>query len=207
MEDRDEARLADWRAQNNRFHEELVKDRGEGWQAFWGTRESQTGRYDVFLRHLPLSGATVLDVGCGFGDFFAYAQERGVTFRRYLGVDLDPVIAEGARRRQTGGEFAVLDILQADPPFRPDFIVASGIMAVKFPEYERYALRILQRFHALCGRGFALNYLSTCSLKPDERSHYVDPAWLLKLFQSNVDWRCTLVHDYRPNDFTLVHLR
>ena len=201
----DDPKAAAWRAQNNRFHEALVEERGEGWQAFWGSQESQTSRYDVFLRQLPLSGATVLDVGCGFGDFLAYAELRGVRPSRYLGVDLDARIIDGARRLRPEGEFQVLDVLAQDPPFTPDYIVASGIMAIGFEGYEDYARRILKRFHALCGKGFALNFLSTCTRSPDPRSHYVEPGWVLGLFQREVDWRCVLVHDYRPNDFTLVH--
>lgn len=124
---------------------------------------------------------------------------------RYLGVDLDARIVEAARRLRPQAQFQVLDLLVEDPPFRPDLIVASGIMAVGFDGYEDYVLRILRRFHALCNEGFALNFLSTCTRSPDPRSRYVDPGWLLGLFQREVDWRCVLVHDYRPNDFTLVY--
>lgn len=205
MDKNKDEETARWRQESNRFHEVLVRERGEGWQAFWGSRESQTVRYDVFLRHLPLEGKAVLDVGCGFGDFAAYARDRGVRPGRYLGIDLDPVILDGARRRQPGTDFAVLDVLSADPPFAPDYIVASGIMAVGFPGYEDYVLRILRRFHALAQEGFALNFLSVCTKNLDPKSHYVEPWWVLELFQRHIDWRCLLVHDYRPNDFTLVH--
>jgi SAM-dependent methyltransferase len=207
MSQNDEARLAEWREKNNHFHEQLVKERGEGWQAFWGSQDSQHGRYAVFLRHLPLSGHSILDVGCGFGDFYAYLGDQGVKPSRYLGVDLDPVIAAGAARKYPDAAFQTMDILTADPPFVPDFIVASGIMAVRFDGYADYVLRILKRFHAVCRRGFALNFLSTRSLKPDGVSQYTDPAWVLTLFQDHVDYRVNIIHDYRPNDFTLVHTR
>ena len=100
-----------------------------------------------------------------------------------------------------------MDFLSADPPLAPDYIIASGIMAVDVPNYEGYVLSVLRRCHSLCRRGFALNFLSTCSEKPDGRSRYVDPAWLLSLFQRHIDWRCRLRHDYRRNDFTLVYVR
>jgi SAM-dependent methyltransferase len=196
-----------WREETTRFHRELVEQRGEGWQAFWGSQESQSVRYDVFLRHLPLHGASVLDVGCGFGDFLAYARGKGVAFSRYLGVDLDEATIASARRLHPDAAFLALDLLAQDPPFVPDYIVASGIMAVRFPDFPDYVLRILQRFHQLCRAGFALNFLSTCSEKPDGVSQYTEPAWALQLFQRHISWRCVLVHDYRPNDFTLVHTR
>ncbi|MCS6913199.1 MAG: class I SAM-dependent methyltransferase [Myxococcales bacterium] len=201
----EDQQAAAWREASNRFHEALVQERGEGWQAFWGSEESQRIRYDVFRRYLPIAGRSLLDVGCGFGDLHGYLEAQGIRPARYLGVDLDARIVEAARRRRPQAQFQVLDLLVEDPPFRPDLIVASGIMAVGFDGYEDYVLRILRRFHALCKEGFALNFLSTCTRSPDPRSRYVDPAWLLGLFQREVDWRCVLVHDYRPNDFTLVH--
>ena len=207
MSEQKDEKVEAWRAESNRFHEALVQERGEGWRAFWGSQESQEARYEVFLRHLPLDGAAVLDVGCGFGDFLAYARQRGAFFSRYLGVDLDERILTGARARQADGEFLVLDVLTEEPPFVPEYIVASGIMAVPFPGYEDYVLRVLRRFYELCGTGFALNFLSACAKTKDEKSRYVEPGWLLSQFQQNIDWRCTLVHDYRPNDFTLVYKR
>ena len=92
-------------------------------------------------------------------------------------------------------------------PEPPDFVIASGIMAVAVPDYEAYVLRVLRRLHALGRRGFGCNFLSTCTQRPDGVSRYVEPAWLLSLFQRHIHWRCRLIHDYRPNDFTLIHTR
>lgn len=196
-----------WQQRIVEFHESLVDERGEGWVAFWGSATSQSDRYQIFLRELPLAGSGVLEVGCGFGDFLSFARERRALPRRYLGVDLSPRIVAAARRRHPEAEFAVLDVLRADPPFAPDFIIASGIMAVDIPDYEAYVVAILRRFFALSSRGFALNFLSTCSERPDGRSRYVEPGWVLSQFQRHVDWRCRLLHDYRRNDFTLIHER
>ncbi len=194
-----------WRAQIVEFHEQLVRERGEGWGAFWGSAASQRGRYELFFEELPLAASDVLEVGCGFGDFLHIAHEKQAIPRRYLGIDLSPQIIAAAQRLHPDASFAVLDILNSDPPFVPDFVIASGIMAVDLPDYEAYVLSVLRRFHAIARRGFALNFLSTCSERPDGRSRYVEPGWLLALFQRHVDWRCRLLHDYRANDFTLIH--
>lgn len=196
-----------WQDRVVAFHEELVDKRGDGWRAFWGSEASQKTRYRVLASYLPLDGATVLEVGCGFGDFVRCAAEWNIRPRRYLGIDLSPRMIEGARQRHPEAEFAVLNILESEPPFVPDYIIASGIMAVPFDGYEDYARAMLRRFHALCRRGFGINFLSDRTQAPDAESQYVDPAWALGLFQRECDWRCVLVHDYRPNDFTLIHRR
>jgi SAM-dependent methyltransferase len=203
----DAALVSEWRRLVVDSHESLVAERGEGWAAFWGSEDSQRGRYRVFLEELPLDGSDVLEVGCGFGDFLDCAALAGVRPRRYLGIDLSERILSVARRRHPGHEFAVLDILSEAPTFAPDYIIASGIMAVDLPEYEAYVLFTLRRLFALCRRGFALNFLSTATRSPDGKSRYVDPSWLLGTFQRHVDWSCRILHDYRQNDFTLVYKR
>ena len=67
-------------------------------------------------------------------------------------------------------------------------------------------LSVLQwRCHSLCRRGFALNFLSTCS----ESRRTQPPSTLHGYFRcfSAIDWCCRLRHDYRRNDFTLVYVR
>jgi SAM-dependent methyltransferase len=207
MPQHDDEQAALWRQHTAAFHEALVEQRGEGWQAFWGSRDSQRIRYEVLMRELPLAGAAVLEVGCGFGDFLEHAAERGVRPGSYLGVDVSERMIQGARARHPEAAFVVLDVLTADPPEPADFVIASGIMAVDVTDYPGYVLRVLRRLHALGRRGFGINFLSTCTQRPDGVSRYVEPAWLLSLFQRHLDWRCRLVHDYRPNDFTLIHRR
>ena len=154
----------------------------------------------------PAVGERVLDVGCGCGHTSADIAGRVGATGSVLGVDLSARIVAGAQARHPQAEFAVLDVLHSDPPRRPDFVIASGIMAVAVAGYDEYVLGTLRRFQALAGRGFGLNFLSTASQRPDGVSRYVEPAWLLGLFQRHISWRCRLIHDYRPNDFTLIHL-
>lgn len=199
--------LASWRRQVVDCHDSLVATRGEGWSAFWGSEASQRSRYHVFLDELPLSDANVLEVGCGFGDFLLCAAEKNVRPRGYLGVDLSERIIAAARDRHPEHTFVALDILQESPPFDADYVIASGIMAVPLPDYERYVVNILRRFAELGRRGFALNFLSTATQNPDGVSQYVDPGWLFALFQRHIGWSGRLIHDYRQNDFTLVYRR
>lgn len=209
IDPRDDEQAAAWRQRTAAFHEDLVERRGEGWQAFWGSVDSQRVRYEVLMRELPLDGAAVLEVGCGFGDFLDHAAAQGVRPSRYLGVDVSERMVRGAQARHPAATFRVLDILdsEAEPPEPPDYVIASGIMAVAVPDYEAYVLRVLRRLHTLGRRGFGCNFLSTLTQRPDGVSRYVEPAWLLSLFQRHIHWRCRLIHDYRPNDFTLIHTR
>ena len=196
-----------WIEPNFRFWDKLVTERGEGWKAFWGSEQSLTSRFDVFINHFPLNGVSVIDIGCGFGDFWGYANSKGIVFARYLGLDIHQRMIEGAKRNHPKAEFKLLNVLEQDPPFRPDYIVASGITTAKLENYEGYIELIFRRFNEFCTKGFAINFLSTQSQKPDTISQYFDPAWTLTLLQKTVGWRCNLIHDYKPNYFTILSFK
>src|SRR5688572_270423 len=58
------------------------------------------------------SGMSVLDVGCGFGDFYRWLRDQGVNVR-YTGVDINPALVEIAGRTHPDARFLVAD-LQVD---------------------------------------------------------------------------------------------
>lgn len=70
----------------------------------------------IFAHHLPLTEQdTLLDVGCGEGRVLTYLHLQGCR-AKLTGIELDPEVAETARRRVQGTDIEVYsgDILQAD---------------------------------------------------------------------------------------------
>ncbi|MBQ7858650.1 MAG: class I SAM-dependent methyltransferase [Faecalibacterium sp.] len=70
----------------------------------------------IFTHHLPLTEQdTLLDVGCGEGRVLTYLHLQGCK-ARLAGIELDPEVAETARRRVQGTDIAVHcgNILDAD---------------------------------------------------------------------------------------------
>ncbi|MBN1890401.1 MAG: class I SAM-dependent methyltransferase [Thermoflexales bacterium] len=95
--------------------------------------------------------ASVLDVGCGHGDLYAYLSTRGYR-GRYTGLDMMPHLIKEARQRFHGVEFRVGDITAAD--LDPcDYALASGPFDYRTPNsLERWQLAIRRMFElARCG--------------------------------------------------------
>ena len=67
----------------------------------WGGAQSQRLRFTVLAGVGPLRGASVLDVGCGQGDFYAWLTEAGHGVD-YHGIDITPGMVEIARGRFPG---------------------------------------------------------------------------------------------------------
>lgn len=96
------------------------------WQNATTLEEAQEAKLDLICRKLQLKpGMRVLDIGCGWGGFMAYAAERyGV---KCIGVTISREQAEYAKRRYDGLplEFRLQDYRDLDEPF--DRIASLGM--------------------------------------------------------------------------------
>ena len=167
------------------------------------TRSSQERRFDALLALGDLHGRTVLDVGCGFGDFLAYLRDHGIE-PRYTGLDIcEPMIRRCNERFDgTGAHFHVGDVLAWEPDEAPDFVVASGIFGLDARDARARIRPTLRRMYDWARIGMATNFLSQRSLEPAEARVYVDPAEALEMALALTP-AVRLDHSYLPNDFTI----
>ena len=167
------------------------------------TRSSQVKRFEALLALGDFDGATVLDVGCGFGDLLAFLNERGIE-PVYTGIDVCKPMIERCRERFDGEQaiFRVADALEFEPITTFDYVVASGLFGLD-AEGARDRIRpTLERMFLWSSIGMAVNFLSTRSPQPVDGRVYVDPAKALEAGLSLTP-SARIDHTYLPNDFTL----
>ena len=167
------------------------------------TRNSQEKRFEALLDLGDFDGASLLDVGCGFGDFLAFLRARGVN-PRYTGIDLcEPMVAR-CRERFAGeaGEFIVADVLEYEPAGYYDYIVASGIFGLDAAGTRERIEPTLQRMLSWSRLGIAANFLSARAATKVDARVYVDPV---RMLHTALAWTpaVRLDHGYLPNDFTI----
>ena len=167
------------------------------------TRSSQERRFEALLSLGDLHGRSVLDVGCGFGDFLAYLRDHGIE-PRYTGLDIcEPMVRRCHERFEgTGATFEVGDVLAWEPRETPDFVVASGIFGLDSRDARARIRPTLRRMFGWARLGLAANFLSQRSLEPVENRVYVDPAEALEMGLA-LTQAVRLDHSYLPNDFTI----
>ncbi|MBX3374806.1 MAG: class I SAM-dependent methyltransferase [Phycisphaeraceae bacterium] len=139
-----------------------IRASGAGFQAtLWRSREGQRRRFEVFTDFVDFGGATILDIGCGPGDFAAYLLEAGVAYRSFFGVDALPeMVAAATARRLDRASFHAGDPV-ADPDaldgFAPDWVTCSGALNTLD---EPVAVALLDRLFARGAQGLIFNFLS-----------------------------------------------
>ena len=112
-----------------RFLEHGIEPRSLG----WGNREQQLTRFAQVQRLVDLDSCHVLDIGCGFGDFYAYLNCQGISVR-YTGVDLFNKFTEAAQRQHPDGDFLCADFAIDNIVPNADVVVMLGLLNFRISE-------------------------------------------------------------------------
>jgi SAM-dependent methyltransferase len=200
---------ASWAAARERiggFFDARVERYGSDLRAIdYGRRESQQIRFDVLADAMPLAGAKILDVGCGFADFADYlastAPDAG-----YVGIDISRSMIAAARRRRPGLDLRVLDIMTDDPGGPFDLVVANGIFYLLGEDAEPIMQALIQRLFERCRRAVVFTSLSSWAPVRQPGEFHADPVRVLD-FCHNLTPCLRLRHDYLAHDFAIYLYR
>lgn len=170
----------------------------------WESPTSQRKRFQILLENVPVSGKSLLDVGCGLGDLYAYLLEQGVE-TVYTGVDILEGMIERARKRHPAGNFLLGNIF--DRGFmhsrKFDLLYCSGIFNLKIGDNALLLKRALDIFFALARETVVFNLLDAKSPDRDDRYYYFSQDEVRTLLLP-FDWDTQIIGDYLPNDFTVI---
>ncbi len=183
------------------FFTDLLHKHTTGPEALnWGSRYSQELRFRILAEMGISHGATILDVGCGLGDFHAWQKNRGLQLK-YFGVDITPAMVNAAQKRFTDAHFQVADLLENEMGSF-DYVIASGIFYLRENDPQGYLENTVKRLFKNCRVGLAFNSLSNWSNRQDSGEFYADPLKTVEFCRSLSPF-VTLRHDYHPGDFTI----
>lgn len=163
----------------------------------WDSPQTQKRRFSAILSCLGnIKNDTLVDAGCGFGDFYLYMKEKGNLPKTYIGLDLcAPMVAQAKVR--TGCKIQQRDILHQTIPMA-DWYVASGSMNL----LTRMETQIfIQRCFEKSRKGFVFNLLEGKE-REGEFSYWKphDIRELCKSMSKNVE----IKEGYMDGDFTVV---
>jgi len=168
----------------------------------WGGAESQRLRFSILAGIGPLGRASILDVGCGQGDFYGWLAEEKVDVD-YHGIDITPAMVDIARARFPGARFDVRNVREDSPAERSyDFVFASGVFYLRRHEPFDFLCRMVEAMFACCRKGAAFNSLSAWAPRKEAGEFYTDPLDVVS-FCRTLTPRVILRHDYHPQDFSI----
>lgn len=177
---------------------------------FWTDQEVQRQRFEVLANLLPSvekpnhQAWSILDVGCGFADFYAYLHQSGYHMD-YTGVDVSPDMIYSASCLHP--DIKLFEGELADQAFEDnafDFVFLSGALNEVVDETGAYAKSVIRDLYRIARVGVGFNLLNKhnpwIQSRPDLQSFYpASIAAFCERFAHKVDWRS----DYLPNDFSV----
>lgn len=167
----------------------------------WGDVESQALRFEVLSDIADLSGCSVCDLGCGFGDLYAYLQGRFDSVN-YHGVDLCEGLIKEARKKYPSVSFEVRDALEHPSDISYDYILSSGALSYKTAGHESYVKEMLALMMKMSRKGVAVNFLSSHADYELEKNFHFSPETALTIGKQLAPY-VTIRHDYPLYEFTM----
>lgn len=178
------------------------KDNHAGAQG-WTSREAQHARFEAIASSLDFNDMSVLDVGCGMGDFNDFLDRRFRWFD-YIGVDQQQEFIETAKRRYEGRRntwFHLADFTRCQMP-EVDVVVASGTFSYRC-DNQNYYMEMVRHLYASANRAFIFNML--------DRVFFESGPMIVSHHRGRIYEQCrelcsetVLKTSYLENDFTIV---
>ena len=181
----------------------------------WGPKEDAARlRQDkmLALADESLSGATLLDVGCGYGALAERIGQRKMDLG-YTGIDIVGEMVEAGRKRNPTSRFIHGDFLSYSPEILGtfDYVVCNGILTQKLQattlEMNAHAHELISAMFATCRRGCAFNVMTSYVNYQVSNLYYRNPAELLAWCMSQLTPKVRLDHAYPLYEYTVYLYR
>lgn len=172
----------------------------------WRNAISQQVRYQVLAKVGDLNGATLLDVGCGYGDLKAFLDLHYSDFG-YIGIDQMPEFIAEAKIRYGGclrTDFYQTDFTAAELP-QVDYVLASGVFGYRCKQEDFYTGMIGKLY--CCARiALAFNMLDKNRFPQHDLLVGHDRDEILAYCRT-LSPRVGCISDYLEDDFTVFMYR
>ena len=164
------------------------------------SQERMELRHKIVLGVGNVSNASVLDVGCGFGDFGSLCMDSV-----YTGIDMTPELIAIASERHLKREFICDDFLSHNfGDRRFDYVVCDGVFNNRFQFDNNVDVvhRAITKCFSLADKGLAFSFMSRHVDYKEDYLYYYDPAEIFN-FCKMLTKSVTLRHDYPLFEFCI----
>lgn len=174
----------------NSFDEHGVSAKG----VHWNSKESQYIRFEIITNLIKdFKNSSIIDLGCGYGEYLNYLNEKNLKPDIYLGIDCEEFILDIAKKRFPKNTFLKADIL-LDDILKADYYICSGTFNILVK--EEFLKAISQSFKRV-NKALIFNCLSQKSM----HSLSIEEIYS---FCKSLTPKVAMTDDYLHNDVTFL---
>jgi len=186
------------------FFNKLVEKHGYSPKSLaYSGEKSQKIKFNIVTEVGIEDNCSVLDVGCGFGDYFNYLKQRGIKNVKYCGIDISNKIVDFAKEKNSLVNVIQGNVLDLSDDEKYDYVISLGFNCVKTGSNWRTLTQVLDKMWKLSKKGIAYNAVSTFSEDSPRKIYFVSPAKVIDYIMTNLTYKVVFRHDYMPHDFTI----
>lgn len=175
----------------------------------WGSKAQQLARFQQTTSIYKFSNSdTILDIGCGFGDYFQFLMEEQIVFRHYTGCDINEDLLNEARKRnnlESSSTYTTANIKNSNAFESSSFDVGVmlGVLNLNFhgaPDNYEYSMNAIKNVWKWVDKVLIIDFLSnrlSPSYPKEDFVFYHDPVQMLE-FAFSLSSNVILKHDYLP---------
>ena len=181
---------------NARFQRYGYSPKTLGWD-----KKRHNLRFHILTSQWNLSGCSILDFGCGFGDMFGYLIKRGIDCK-YYGVDINKSLIEQGKKVYPGANLETVDLFNNHNDLTFDYIFSSGVHNLHLGNNIDFIKDSFNLFNLVSTKGFAINFLSNKVEYELDDTYHANPSKILEIAYHYSN-RIVLRNDYMPFEFTV----
>jgi|TARA_B000000460_G_scaffold38462_1_gene23625 2-polyprenyl-3-methyl-5-hydroxy-6-metoxy-1,4-benzoquinol methylase len=186
------------------FFNKLVEKHGYSPKSLaYSGEKSQKIKFNIVTEVGIEDNCSVLDVGCGFGDYFNYLKQQGIKNVKYCGIDISNKIVDFAKEKNSLANVIQGNVLDLSDDEKYDYVISLGFNCVKTGTNWETLTQVLDKMWKLSKKGIAYNAVSTFSETSPRKIYFVSPAKVIDYIMTNLTYKVVFRHDYMPHDFTI----
>jgi len=189
------------------YYSEKVKEHGANSRGVdWNGTNSQYLRFNILSNIFEKNhNFSILDYGCGYGEFVNYLNKEEYNDVDYLGFDISNEMLSQAKIKHPNENFT-----QTIPKnFKTDDTILSGTLHIKLStppdEWKAHIIKTLNHLNDISRKGFSFNLLTSYSDEEykKDRLYYASPEEIFKYCKLNFSRNVLLDHSYDLYEFTI----
>jgi len=185
--------------QNNQFYKKAVEEFGISAQGVhWNSKHTQYKRFEILTKFIKkdIINSSIVDVGCGFGEYYKYLELNNKLPKKYIGIDCEEQMITACKKRLPLQNFKIQNIL-VDALADADYYICSG--ALNILAIDEAYLFINNCFKA-SSKGFIFNFLKSQSFNKLDTNEVIN---FCKTLTNNIKTK----DNYLNNDFTIFMVK
>ena len=150
----------------------------------WSSKEQQELRFERFSKIIDLNKKNILDIGCGFGDFYKYLEVKTDYEFNYTGIDINPDLIKEAKKNIKGEnvKFLQINILEE---FENKFlqkqkfhiVLAMGVFNLNFVDdpilMQKFLIEMINKMISISSGKVLFDFLPKFRLDTYKSENYI----------------------------------